>query len=176
MGEYNKPWLSFEAQADMLIDERGLIADRGDLITHLTNVGYYRLSGYWYIFKRKPQDDEKGRKDERFIEGTTFDHIWKLYTFDRQFRLIVLDAIERVEIYFRTQLAYELAGKTGPFGFLDPALLANGGGGNSLAQVFRLAAILRLGRRGDSGERRHSSPASWKWGSGAKLRITRRLR
>lgn len=120
MGEYNKPWLSFEAQADMLIDERGLIADRGDLITHLSNVGYYRLSGYWYIFKRKPQDDEKGPKDERFIEGTTFDHIWKLYIFDRQFRLIVLDAIERVEIYFRTQLAYELAGKTGPFGFLDP--------------------------------------------------------
>ncbi|MBM6816060.1 Abi family protein [Olsenella uli] len=30
-----------------------------------------------------------------------------------------LDAIERIEVYFRTQLAYELAGATGPFGFLD---------------------------------------------------------
>lgn len=116
MGEYKKPWLTFEEQADLLIVERGLVADRDDLIAHLANVGYYRLSGYWYIFKRKPEADKEGEKDERFVEGTTFDQIWKLYTFDRQFRLIVLDAIERVEVYFRTQLAYELAGKTGAFG------------------------------------------------------------
>ena len=117
--EYTKPWLTFEDQADLLINERGLVADREQLISHLQDVGYYRLSGYWYIFKRKPEADEEGDKDERFIEGTTFDEIWKLYTFDRQFRLKVLDAIERVEIYFRTQLAYELAGETGRFGFFD---------------------------------------------------------
>lgn len=119
MGEYKKPWLTFEKQADLLIDKRGLVADRDDLIVHLENVGYYRLSGYWYIFKRKPEADEGGDKDERFAEGTTFDKIWKLYTFDRQFRLIVLDAIERVEVYFRTRLAYELARDTGAFGFQD---------------------------------------------------------
>lgn len=119
MGEYTKPWLSFEQQADLLISERGLEADRDDLVRHLADIGYYRLSGYWYIFKRKPKDDENGKKDERFIEGTTFEQIWNLYTFDRQFRLVVLDAIERVEIYFRTQLAYELARKTGAFGFRD---------------------------------------------------------
>lgn len=119
MGEYTKPWLSFEQQADLLMTERGLVADRDDLIRHLSDIGYYRLSGYWYIFKRKPKDDDEGKRDERFIEGTSFDQIWNLYTFDRQFRLVVLDAIERVEIYFRTQLAYELAEKTGAFGFLD---------------------------------------------------------
>lgn len=120
MGEYKKPWRSLEEQADLLINERGLIADRDDLISRLADVGYYRLSGYWYIFKRNPQVNQNGPKDERFIEGTTFDQVWKLYTFDRQFRLVVLDAIERVEVYFRTQLAYELAAETGPFGFLDP--------------------------------------------------------
>ena len=119
MGVYAKPWLTFEKQADLLINERGLVADRDDLISHLMDVGYYRLSGYWYIFKRKPIADEQTEKDERFIEGTTFDEIWKLYTFDRQFRLTVLDAIERVEVYFRTRLAYELAKNTGPFGFLE---------------------------------------------------------
>lgn len=35
----------------------------------------------------------------------------------------MLDAIERVEVYFRTQLAYELARTTGTFGFLDPSNL-----------------------------------------------------
>lgn len=42
-----------------------------------------------------------------------------LYVFDRQFRLVVLDAIERVEVYMRARLAYLLAEQTGPFGFLE---------------------------------------------------------
>ena len=71
MGEYTKPWLSFEQQADLLITDRGLIADRDDLVGHLADIGYYRLSGYWYIFKRKPKDDENGKKDERFIVKDT---------------------------------------------------------------------------------------------------------
>lgn len=118
--EYLKPWLSFEQQADLLIRERGLMADREELIAHLSSVGYYRLSGYWYIFKRNPSAGDAEEKDERFVEGTTFEQVWKLYVFDRQFRLVVLDAIERVEIYFRTRLAYELSRETGPFGFLEP--------------------------------------------------------
>lgn len=119
VGTYTKPWLSFEQQADLLINKRGLVAGRDNLIKHLADIGYYRLSGYWYIFKRQPKVDKNGTQDERFIEGTSFDQIWRLYIFDRRFRLVVLDAIERVEVYFRTQLAYELARETGAFGFLD---------------------------------------------------------
>lgn len=118
--EYEKPWLSYEQQADLLIEDRGLIADRENLIRHLQEVGYYRLSGYWYIFKRCNALDSSDAHDERFVEGTTFDDIWGLYTFDRQLRLLTLDAIERVEVYFRSQLAYELAKDTGPFGYLEP--------------------------------------------------------
>ena len=109
--EYTKPFLSFEEQADLLTVERGMVADRDDLIRHLQDVGYYRLSGYWHIFK-KPDSDE-------FWEGTTFQRVWGLYVFDRQFRLAVLDAVERIEVYMRTQLAYYLAKQTGPFGYLD---------------------------------------------------------
>ena len=78
--------------------ERGLIADRESLIRHLKEVGYYRLSGYWYIFKRCNAAEAADPTDERFVEGTTFEEIWGLYTFDRQLRLVTLDAIERVEI------------------------------------------------------------------------------
>lgn len=39
--EYSKPWLTFERQADLLINERGLIADRDCLIAHLADIGYY---------------------------------------------------------------------------------------------------------------------------------------
>lgn len=117
--KFEKVWLSYDQQADLLINERGMIAKREYLIRHLKEVGYYRLSGYWYIFKRCNAPSSDDPNDEHFVEGTTFAQIWSLYTFDRQLRLLTLDAIERVEIYFRTQLAYELAKDTGVFGYLE---------------------------------------------------------
>lgn len=99
--EYTKPFLTFEEQADLLMKDRGMVADRDDLIRHLQDVGYYRLSGYWHIHKKHGSDE--------FWEGTTFKRVWDMYVFDRQFRLVVLDAVERVEVYMRTQLAYLLA-------------------------------------------------------------------
>lgn len=87
---YGKPFLTYEQQAELLL-ERGMVVERDVLINHLRNVGYYRLGGYWFIWK---QDDE------RFISGTTFSRIWRAYTFDRQLRLAVFDGIERIEIYF----------------------------------------------------------------------------
>lgn len=115
--EYTKPWLTYENQANLL-QKRGLIFDRTELIMRLSEVGYYRLSGYWYVFKQDPNSD-----DESFIEGAVFSDIWDLYTFDRRLRLNVLDAIERVEVYMRSQLAYRLAGVSGPFGFLEHSSL-----------------------------------------------------
>lgn len=113
--EYAKPFLTFEQQADLLMKDRGMAADRDVLIRHLQDVGYYRLSGYWHLYKKRDSDE--------FWEGTTFQRVWDTYVFDRQFRLVVLDAVERVEVYMRTQLAYLLAERTGPFGFLDNANL-----------------------------------------------------
>lgn len=117
--KYVKPWLSYDEQADRLA-ERGLIFDRDDLLAHLADVGYYRLSGYWYIFKQVLPD---GR--ESFVPGTAFAKVWDLYLFDRRLRLLVLDAIERVEVFMRTQLAYHLAEQSGPFGYLDRSSLPN---------------------------------------------------
>lgn len=111
--QYQKEFMTFEEQAELIIS-RGMEADREQLIMHLKDVGYYRLSGYWHGFKNA---------DNSFKVGTTFATVWNTYTFDRQLRLVVLDAIERVEIYFRTQLAYELACNGGPFGYMDPTNL-----------------------------------------------------
>lgn len=107
--EHEKPFLTLGQQADQLM-QRGMLCDRDCLMQCLASVGYYRLSGYWHIYKTK---------DDRFEVGTDFSKVWSRYTFDRQLRLIVFDALERVEVYFRTQLAYRLAEITGPFGFLE---------------------------------------------------------
>lgn len=116
--KYLKPPLSFEKQADLLLS-RGLIADRDRLVNRLSAVNYYRLSGYLYPFRQA---------DHSFQAGTTLDSVWDRYVFDRRLRVLILDAIERIEVAVRTQLIYELVHhvpkgrKTplGAFGYLDP--------------------------------------------------------
>ena len=102
-----KPALTYEQQATQLMN-RGLVCEADELIARLKSVSYFRLSGYWLPFR---QDDDS------FVEGTTLAAIWRRYTFDRHLRLLVLDAIERVEVCVRTELVYQLAHRQGPFGY-----------------------------------------------------------
>lgn len=57
-----------------------------------------------------------------FRPGTVFDDAISLYVFDRQLRLHVMDAIERIEVSLRGSWAHHLATKYGSHGYLDPAL------------------------------------------------------
>ena len=109
--EYNKPPISFDAQAELLL-QRGLIADKSILIERLKSVNYYRLSGYLYFFRDLPGD--------AFKPNTTLENVWRHYTFDRHLRMVVMDAVERAEVAVRTQLIYHSAHRFGPFGYLDP--------------------------------------------------------
>jgi abortive infection bacteriophage resistance protein len=63
----------------------------------------------------------KSSSDEAYAPGTSLDVVWRIYTFDRQLRLLVLDAIERFEVAVRTALFNRLALETGVFGYLDSA-------------------------------------------------------
>jgi abortive infection bacteriophage resistance protein len=114
--QYAKPALTFEQQADLLL-RRGMSGDRGLMIARLSCVNYYRLSGYWYPFRSAT---------DQFVPGTSFDEIWNRYAFDRRLRLLVIDAVERVEITVRTLLAYEHAHAHGPFAYAeDPRTMPN---------------------------------------------------
>ena len=104
---YAKPPLTYDAQADLLIT-RGLVANRDTLIGYLKRVNYYRLSAYWHLFKLS---------DNTFKPNTTIETIWYRYRFDRQLRLLLLDGIERVEVYIRTQLTNIFSLKYGPFSY-----------------------------------------------------------
>ena len=114
--KYHKPSLTFDAQADLII-ARGLQADRELLITRLRAVNYYRLSAYWYTFR----DMEAGT--DKLLPGTTLETVWRRYVFDRHLRLLVMDAIERVEVSLRTEVANRFALEAGPFAHLDRANL-----------------------------------------------------
>jgi abortive infection bacteriophage resistance protein len=112
---YTKPPLSFEQQADVLLN-RGMLGDRSTMIERLRATNYYRLSGYWYLF-REPAPVHGAPPLEEFRPGTTFEEVWARYAFDRHLRLLVMDAIERIEICVGTQLTYHHAHAHGAFAY-----------------------------------------------------------
>lgn len=112
--KYTKPPLSFEDQAKLLIKRGLIVPDEAELISYLSNVNYYRLSGYLYPFKQI--DPLTG--EESFYPGTQFSTIKNRYEFDRRLRLLLMDAIERIEVaILRTQFVEKHALTFGTFGY-----------------------------------------------------------
>jgi abortive infection bacteriophage resistance protein len=108
--KFTKAALSVEQQADLLIS-RGMQGDRDEMLKRLGFVNYYRLSGYWFTDRIPPTDN--------FRPGTNFGEVWQLYVVDRKLRLLVMDAVERIEVAARTLLARAHALRHGPFGYVD---------------------------------------------------------
>lgn len=104
------------------------ISDLAKAKSCLARIGYYRLSAYWYGFRKsQPVTDPNTGKTRNhvlddFRDGTTFPTILELYVFDKKLRLLVLDALERIEIAVRTDIAI-LLGQRDPKAHRNPALL-----------------------------------------------------
>lgn len=121
---YEKPYKSIAEQLDLLRNRGMSISDPASALQFLEYVGYYRLSGYWYpLRKRALRDTETGRGSmevlDEFLPGTDFKHVVDLYTFDRSLRLLLLDAIERIEVAVRVAIAL-MIGKRDPWAHRDP--------------------------------------------------------
>jgi abortive infection bacteriophage resistance protein len=98
---YTKPAISIPEQITLL-QERGLtITDAAAAAHCLKHISYYRLAGYWQIY-------QYDRIKHLFIPGTTFEQVLTLYGFDRELRLLLIDAIERIEVSFRAVLVDEM--------------------------------------------------------------------
>ena len=108
---YRKPPLSTEQQADLLISRGLIIHDRNELIDFLSRVSYYRLTAYLFPFKKTGS--------EHYEVGTTFETIYRRYTFDRRFRLLILDALERFETAMKARIVNVFVMRHGALGYLD---------------------------------------------------------
>lgn len=116
---YTKPPLNIEQQIELL-ESRGLdIPDQEQAAHYLYHLNYYRLSGYMLPFQEGA--------DHQFQKDTKFEQILNLYLFDRKLRLLLMDAIERIEVSVRTQWAYHLAHQYGSHAHLNPDLFQNTG-------------------------------------------------
>lgn len=113
---FNKPFQAIQQQIEILI-QRGMTIDV-DAEHYLKHLNYYRLSGYWLPF-------QQDKITHQFYEKTHFSDVLNLYMFDRDFRLLLLDAIERIEVSVRTQWAYYFSQKYGPHAYLNCHLSNN---------------------------------------------------
>ena len=118
--QFQKPALSFTEQLDQLIDRGLVVEDRDKALHYLSHLNYYRLGAYWLPF-------EENRAPHKFYSGTSFETILNHYLFDRELRLHLLDAIERIEVSFRTQWAYQVSLVFGSHGYLlnKPGIIKN---------------------------------------------------
>ena len=98
-----KDWKSYQEQLDILKSRGMIIDDEPKAIKYLQNINYYRLSGYSFIFRNIDDDG-----NHRFKENTHFTDIKELYVFDKRLRMLVLDAIETIEISLKANFAYIL--------------------------------------------------------------------
>lgn len=107
---YNKPWKSYPDQLEQLIQRGLIVTDQEKALNYLKRIGYYRLSGYWYPFRKRCNAGNQEVSDT-FKEGASFQNTVDLYVFDKKLRLLVLDALERIEIALRVDISHTLGEK-----------------------------------------------------------------
>jgi abortive infection bacteriophage resistance protein len=100
---YTKPYLTIPAQI-ALLEQRGMLcSDRALAEAALRRYGYYRLSGYWYPFRQV--DLAAGGVLDTFRDGTSIEQVVALAEFDKKLRILVLDALEQIEVALRVEVA-----------------------------------------------------------------------
>lgn len=111
---YQRPWCSYQDQLEILKSRGMVVTDEDAALSYLERVGYYRLSAYWYPFRifKIDQDKDSGQlvsiRQDDFVANTQFVDAVDLYLFDKKLRLLVLDALERIEVAIRVDIAYLL--------------------------------------------------------------------
>lgn len=121
-----KPWRSFAEQLQQLRG-RGLhVDDPAAALDYLERLGYYRLSGYWYPLRAidtvASMAQGKAVRLDAFAPGSRFEEVVRLYVFDKKLRLLALDALERIEMAVRVDVAH-LLGQRDPRAHENPVCL-----------------------------------------------------
>ncbi len=109
---------TIQEQIDLLKSRNMAFHDEANAPHFLANISYYRLKGYWW----EMQDD---KINHHFASGSYFEDVIDLYNFDRHFRLVVFNAIERIEIALRTKMIYHLSLTHGAEWYLNSQLFPN---------------------------------------------------
>ena len=118
MGVNVKGFKTYAEQVEILAGRGMDMGDRDAAAETLRRVNYYRLSGYWYPFRKHATS---GRVDD-FYAGARFSDVMALYEFDARLRAATFAALAPVELAIRALLGHEL-GRIDPCAHLEPLKL-----------------------------------------------------
>lgn len=120
--KFDKPHTTLSEQVEKL-RTRGLnISDPEKAKRQLELIGYYRLSSYLFFLEEKNHD---GCRSHKFKQGASFDDAMRFYVFDQKLRLLVMEAIERIEVSLRSSWAHKFSELHGPHPHMDWTLFEN---------------------------------------------------
>lgn len=84
-----------------------LIADEAKAENNLANIGYFRLSAYFYPLLQEPKDAHQ------YKPNASFEKVMYLYRFDRKLRRILFNEIEKIEVAIRSCMTNHASLKLG---------------------------------------------------------------
>lgn len=120
MKPFSKPAIGIPAQL-ALLKQRGLtIQDEAKAHCFLEAVSFFRLTPYMRPFQLS-EDADHG-----FKPGTRLQALTRLYDFDRRLRLLVMDAIERIEVAARAVISNHMGPQYGSDWYLEPRFFQRG--------------------------------------------------
>ncbi len=108
---YSGKAITESEQIDLLIDRGFLITDLYEAKKHLFSIGFYRFFSYAKLFLQS--------------QKLLFESVLDLYTFDRKLRLLMLDAVEQIEVAFRVAISERMSIQYAPFWYRDSNHFAN---------------------------------------------------
>lgn len=102
------------------LKSRGMVMDLGEIKAKeiLLDIGYYRLGFYW-----NPLEIDG---EHNLVPGTKFSDVVNLYYLDTDLKHILIKALNRIEINFKTQLIYYVSNRytKNSTWFADPKIVS----------------------------------------------------
>ena len=108
---YSKPPLSIDEQITLLKRRGVIISNINDAKMHLTYIGYYRLTGYLKNFSIDTN-----------LYKVNFEQVISLYNFDKNIRMLFIEAIESIEVGIKSVLTVTLSNEYGANWFENEGL------------------------------------------------------
>lgn len=129
-----KKHLSLDGQVQRLIDRGLIVNDREYAKTLLSNVNYYRFTGYLFGFRKESGKDE-------YIDDLTIEKVKRIYDFDRRLTRVLLYALEDVEETLKTRLSYAVTEENpdDPLIYLDASIYRDKNEFVEFEKLFRRA-------------------------------------
>ena len=102
----NKEFKNLEEQIAILEFKGMTVEDKEYAKEVLLRENYFFLNGYRHLFL-------KSETDKKFLPGTTFNELYSLFLFDREFRNIIFKNLLLVENNAKSIISYQLSKKYG---------------------------------------------------------------